>query len=77
MLTASLALQTDFEKVVDQEAPDYGDISVDYDEFVHKISGLVAKSPTRQANATDSISPQVLLTSVCTCFLQSAALGKS
>jgi alpha-D-ribose 1-methylphosphonate 5-phosphate C-P lyase len=67
MLTVSIALQTDFEKVIDQEAPDFGELSVDYDEFVHKISGL-SKSSTRQADVTLPISPQVPLTSVCMCF---------
>lgn len=52
--------QTDFERINDKEATDYGEISVDYDEFVHKISEIVANSPTRQAKVSSpSSSPQV------------------
>ena len=52
--------QTDFERINDKEATDYGEISVDYDDFVHKISEIVAKSPTRQAKVSSpSLSTQV------------------
>ena len=51
--------QTDFERNNDKESPEYGEISVDYDEFVHKISAIREQSPTKQAQASSPTSPQV------------------
>lgn len=51
--------QTDFERINDKESSEYGEISVDYDEFVHKISAISAQSPTKQAQASSPTSPQV------------------